>query len=58
MTTAVQLALTLALVVVAVLKALDRHRTPPGEYDDVRALQRSTEQRAAMRRVTRGRHAR
>jgi hypothetical protein len=56
MTLAVQLALLLTLAVVAVLKVLDRRRPHPDEYDDVRALQRSIEQRAAMRRACRNRH--
>jgi hypothetical protein len=55
-TVAVQLALGLALIVAAILKALDRNRPHPDEYADVRALQRSIEQRAALRRITRERH--
>lgn len=48
--------LILCLVVVAALKLAEHEQghTDPGEYDDVRSLQRSIDQRAAMRRITKG----
>ena len=45
----------LALLVVVILKALEGRQEPPGEFDDIRSLQRSCEQRQALRRATRGR---
>lgn len=56
MTTAVQILLALALAVAIILKTLDHgHHDDPGEFDDVRSLQRSINQRAALRRATRHR---
>jgi hypothetical protein len=50
------LLLALGLIVAAVLWLTELEHPPadPGEFDDVRSLQRSIDQRAAMRRITKG----